>query len=119
MFKILQKTLNTGIVTTAFPAKPATVSSYTRGRPDFDLRAWRDARPAAEICPTGAIRVEDSDGRRQVTVDYGRCVFCGQCAEASDDGAIRITKEFELATRDRQELIITAQYTLHEDGTHR
>jgi Ni,Fe-hydrogenase III small subunit/formate hydrogenlyase subunit 6/NADH:ubiquinone oxidoreductase subunit I len=119
MFKILQKTISTGIVTTAYPGKPAVTSGYTRGRPDFNLGAWRDARPAAEICPTGAIRVEDVERTRQVTIDYGRCVFCGQCADTSTDGAIRMTNECELATTDRQELIITARYVLHSDGTYR
>jgi len=119
MFKILQKTFTTGIVTTAYPAKPAATSGYTRGRPDFNLGLWRDARPAADVCPTGAIRVEDVNRTRHVTIDYGRCVFCGQCEEATDNGAIRITNECELATTDRQELIITAQYALHIDGTHR
>jgi Ni,Fe-hydrogenase III small subunit/formate hydrogenlyase subunit 6/NADH:ubiquinone oxidoreductase subunit I len=119
MFKILQKTFTTGIVTTEYPHKPASVSAYTRGRPDFNLGAWRDARPAAEVCPTGAIQIQDDDHKRQVTIDYGRCVFCGLCAEVSSDGAIRMTNECELATSDRQELMITARYVLHDDGTHR
>jgi Ni,Fe-hydrogenase III small subunit len=54
-----------------------------------------------------------------VTVDYGLCVFCGQCAEASGDGAVRVTAEFELATRDRASLILEADYILNPDGTHR
>lgn len=69
MFKILQKTFKTGIVTASYPKTPAPVSEYFRGRPEFDLERWRDARFAAEACPTGAIAVCDHDGSRQVTVD--------------------------------------------------
>ena len=32
---------------------------------------------------------------------------------------MRITKEFELATADRRSLVLTAEYTLNPDGTHR
>ena len=119
MFKILQKTLTTGIATVAYPDVPAVVSGQFRGRPEFHFASWRDARPAAEACPTGAIVLQDSDsGHRRVTVDYGLCVFCGQCADASPDGAVRVTTEFELATYHRAGLMLIADYSLNPDGTH-
>src|ERR1039458_10334525 len=59
MFKILQKTLTTGIATVAYPDVPAVVSGQFRGRPEFHFASWRDARPAAEACPTGAIVLHD------------------------------------------------------------
>jgi len=106
MFKILQKSFTTGIVTATYPKTPARVSGNFRGRPEFDFERWRDARPAAEVCPTGAITVRDDDGSRQVSVDYGLCVFCGQCADVSTDGAVRVTKDFELAVTDRRDLVL-------------
>jgi len=119
MFKILQKTLTTGIVTVAYPDVPAVISSEFRGRPAFDFRRWNDARPAAAVCPTGAIEIAgDAEGRRRVTIDYGLCTFCGQCAEASADGAVRVTAEFELATHHRAALMLVADYILNPDGTH-
>jgi Ni,Fe-hydrogenase III small subunit/formate hydrogenlyase subunit 6/NADH:ubiquinone oxidoreductase subunit I len=119
MFKILQKTFQTGIVTSSYPNSPAPVSDYFRGRPEFDFAHWPDARPAAEACPTGAIAVCDDDDSRQVAVDYGRCIFCGECAAVSAGGAVRVTKEFELATSDRRALVLTADYGLNPDGSHR
>jgi Ni,Fe-hydrogenase III small subunit/ferredoxin len=119
MFKIIQKTIATGIVTTKYPGEPAQVSDRFRGRPSFNFEKWKDARPAAEVCPTGAISVCDEGDSRQVTVDYGMCIFCGLCAEASSDQAVRITQEFELATADRRNLILTADYSLNADRTHR
>src|SRR6266852_5886266 len=100
MFKIIQKTIHTGIVTKAYPAELANISEHFRGRPHFDFEKWTDARPAAEVCPTGAISLRDSNDSREVTVDYGLCVFCGLCAEASSDKAVRMTQEFELATKE-------------------
>jgi Ni,Fe-hydrogenase III small subunit/formate hydrogenlyase subunit 6/NADH:ubiquinone oxidoreductase subunit I len=119
MFKILQKTVITGTVTANYPAESARISDRFRGRPSFDFDKWRDARPAAEVCPTGAISVSDKGDSRKVTVDYGLCVFCGLCAEASSEQAVRITQEFELATSDRRNLLFTAEYTLNANGTHR
>src|SRR5258708_29516373 len=119
MFKIIQKTIHTGIVTKAYPAELANISEHYRGRPHFDSKKWADARPAAGVCPTGAISLRDSNDSREVTVDYGLCVFCGLCAEASSDKAVRITQEFELATKSRRNLVLTAEYTLNADHTHR
>jgi Ni,Fe-hydrogenase III small subunit/formate hydrogenlyase subunit 6/NADH:ubiquinone oxidoreductase subunit I len=119
MFKILQKTISTGIVTVNYPAEPAKISERFRGRPSFDFDKWKDARPAVEVCPTGAISLSDKDDSRKVTVDYGLCVFCGLCAEAASDQAVRITQQFELATSDRRNLVLTAEYTLNADRTHR
>ncbi len=111
MFKILQKT--------NYPAEPAEIPKHFRGRPSFDFEKWKDARPAAEVCPTGAISLYDKGDSRRVTVDYGLCIFCGLCAEASPDQAVRVTQEFELATSDRRNLVLTAEYKLNADGTHR
>jgi Ni,Fe-hydrogenase III small subunit/formate hydrogenlyase subunit 6/NADH:ubiquinone oxidoreductase subunit I len=119
MFKILNQTFRTGIVTTGYPKTAANVAEGFRGLPKIDFSAWHDALPAAATCPTGAIAVRDQDGLRDVTVDYGLCVFCGLCAEATPEGAIQITPEFALAVDDRQELIVSAQYSLNHDGSHR
>jgi Ni,Fe-hydrogenase III small subunit/formate hydrogenlyase subunit 6/NADH:ubiquinone oxidoreductase subunit I len=114
MFDILRKSLATGVVTTAYPDAPPAVSANNRGRPEIDFARWRDARPAAAICPTGALSVADKDWHRTVTLDLGQCVFCGLCAEI--DAAIRMTPACELAARTRRELITTARYRLRTDG---
>src|SRR5260370_6706501 len=41
------------------------------------------------------------------------------CAKAPADQAVRITQEFELASADRHNLILTAEYSLNADRTHR
>ena len=118
MFNILQKSLSVGLATVDYPRIAPHLAEQFRGCPQFDFAAWSDARPAADACPTGAIAVHDRDGARQVTVDYGRCIFCGECEQASADGAVRMTRQFELAATDRRDLVLTAEYTLHPDGSH-
>jgi Ni,Fe-hydrogenase III small subunit/formate hydrogenlyase subunit 6/NADH:ubiquinone oxidoreductase subunit I len=116
MFEILRKSLETGVVTTRYPATPVEVAPNARGRPEIDWARWLDARPAARVCPTGAIEYADVAGMRTASLDLGKCVFCGLCADV--DQAIRMTNACELATRSRTGLITTASYTLNSDGTH-
>jgi len=59
MFEILRLSLKAGIVTTTYPRTPPEISGNARGRPDIDWVNWKDARPAAVACPTGAIAHED------------------------------------------------------------
>jgi Ni,Fe-hydrogenase III small subunit/formate hydrogenlyase subunit 6/NADH:ubiquinone oxidoreductase subunit I len=118
MFNILRKSLSIGVVTTSYPRTPAEISARARGRPKIDFANWKDARPAANICPTGAISSQDEDQRRTASLDLGKCVFCGLCAEV-DPAAIRMTNEVELACRQRSQLTTVARYELNSDGTHR
>jgi Ni,Fe-hydrogenase III small subunit/formate hydrogenlyase subunit 6/NADH:ubiquinone oxidoreductase subunit I len=128
MFKILQKTFRVGVATADYPRIAPQLAEQFRGCPEFDFDAWSDARPAAEACPTGAIAFRDRDGVRLVTVDYGRCIFCGECEAASAASAVqanedqispvRMSRRFELAATDRRDLVLTAEYTLHPDGSH-
>jgi len=115
MFGILGKSLSTGIVTTRYPAAPLELSQHARGRPEIDWAAWKDARSAAAVCPTGAISLQEADTQRHVRFDLARCTFCGLCAEA--DKAIRMTPACECAARRREELVTSASYFLKSDGT--
>ena len=116
MFKILQKTLRAGTVTQPYPEAAAPLAKGYRGLPEFDFSTWRDARPAAAVCPSGAITVTNAGGSRTVTVDYGRCILCGECAAATPEGAVRVGLNFEAAASDRQSLVISAEYELDAEG---
>jgi Ni,Fe-hydrogenase III small subunit/ferredoxin len=116
MFNVLRQSLNTGVVTTSYPAIPPEVSPLARGRPEIDWAAWKDARPAATICPTGAIACRDGNGGRRAQLDLAKCIFCGLCAEV--DPAIRMTNVCECAASHRTDLVTVADYSLNSDGTH-
>src|SRR3990170_3468161 len=106
MFETLRQSLKTGVVTTSYPQSPAEISSRARGKPEIDWANWKDARPAAAVCPTGAIECRDEPTppttTRNVTLDLGTCIFCGLCADV--DPAIRMTPQCELAAHSRQSL---------------
>jgi Ni,Fe-hydrogenase III small subunit/NAD-dependent dihydropyrimidine dehydrogenase PreA subunit len=116
MFKILQKTLRAGTATQLYPEAEARLAAGFRGLPEFDWANWRDARPAAEACPTGAIAVTDAGGARTVTVDYGRCTLCGECAAVTPEGAVRMGRNFQAVAADRGALVLPAEYRLDGEG---
>src|SRR2546425_8570440 len=114
MFETLRQSLKTGVVTTSYPETPPEVSTRARGKPEIDWANWKDARPAAAICPTGAIEFLDEQTTRTATLDLGKCIFCGLCADV--DKSIRMTNQCELAARRRASLQFTAKYHLAPDG---
>src|ERR1039457_1989080 len=120
MFETLRQSLKIGVVTTSYPATPAEISRRARGKPEIDWANWPDARTAAAVCRTGAIECRDEAGTsartHAATLDLGKCIFCGLCADV--DPAIRMTPQCELAARSRESLRHTARYRLNHDGTH-
>jgi Ni,Fe-hydrogenase III small subunit/formate hydrogenlyase subunit 6/NADH:ubiquinone oxidoreductase subunit I len=116
MFKIRKQAVTNGIITTGYPEIPMEPCPNFRGRPVIDFGKAVDCLPAARVCPTGALSVQDDSGIRIVSLDLGLCIFCGLCAEASPDGTIRMTRESELAVRQRSHLVSRAQYRLDNGG---
>ncbi len=117
MFKILESSFKAGLATTGYPAKGSVIPVEARGGPVIDWPYLRDARRLAEACPTGAIAVGDNALARRVEMDYGKCIFCGECAAA--DQAVQMSGGFELAASARNDLIVSAEYELNPDGSHR
>jgi len=76
----------------------AEVPGIFRGRPVISQEPVNEEELAA-ICPTGAI------GTSPVSIDLGRCTFCGECALAFPE-KIRFTKDYKLATNVRARLVI-------------
>ncbi len=69
-----------------------------RGRPIISNRKV-DGDTLVNLCPTGAITASP------VTLDLGKCTFCGQCARMFPE-KILFTKDYKLSTNERDRLII-------------
>jgi Ni,Fe-hydrogenase III small subunit/NAD-dependent dihydropyrimidine dehydrogenase PreA subunit len=74
------------------------VPGIFRGRPVISTEPADVAR-LVEICPTGAISPDP------VSIDMGKCVFCGECQFAFP-GKIKFTKDYRISSGTREGLII-------------
>lgn len=76
----------------------AEVPGIFRGRPLIS-NAEVDVQALIDLCPTEAIRANP------VSIDLGKCTFCGECAMAFPD-KIMFTKDYKLATNYREGLVV-------------
>jgi Ni,Fe-hydrogenase III small subunit/ferredoxin len=93
--------LRDGVVTTRWPARPDPYAEDWRGPATIIGSALPDGDLAA-ICPTGAISVGPD---RQVRLDQGRCVLCGQCVAQRPD-LFTWSRGAQVATLTRTRLVV-------------
>jgi Ni,Fe-hydrogenase III small subunit len=69
-----------------------------RGRPEISL-AKVDEQALVNICPLGAISANP------VSLDMGKCAFCGECAFAFPE-KIKFTTDYKISSNIRENLIV-------------
>ncbi len=71
-----------------------------RGFPVIDESKYSgDWRKITDVCPSGAIKMNP------ISIDLGKCVFCGECERVSD-GAIKFTNKHKTGSIERDHLIV-------------
>ena len=104
MIKALLARIKEGCRTGAFPPATPSLPPEFRGRREIDAdTSEEDVKKMKAVCPVESA-LNFSDGA--ATIDMGRCIFCGRCAEASSK--IRFTKEYRLGVFNREDLIVKA-----------
>ena len=108
----IRKGLETGIVTTRYPARPEAMPSNFRGKLELDASRCTigdGCDACGRVCLPNALRVEgdrDHHAPRRWTLDYARCVMCGLCVAACPTDALTMSAEYELAARRHKDLQI-------------
>ncbi len=100
MLTAILTSLRTGVVTIRYPKDPARPPERFRGAPRVRGGSPLVELPPASVCPSGAITCEAG-----VSIDHGRCIFCGRCAQQAAGGAIELGRQVELASRKRERLV--------------
>ena len=102
MISLLRARLRQGRQTLDFPAGPVPLPERFRGRPVLDgSKCQEGCRACVAVCPTEAIRTDP------LAIDLGACLFCAACQEACLTGAVSYTPDYRLATRVREDLVVS------------
>lgn len=93
-----------------------TLTDEFRGRPCLTATDdSSDIEAAAALCPTGAITTSP------LTLDLGRCLFCGECALRAPRN-IRFTNDYKIGSTSREALVVTpstTQIDFHTEGVRK
>jgi NADH-quinone oxidoreductase subunit I len=107
------------IVTVQYPYETLKIPARFRGHIEL-VRDPQSGKPKCFVCklcekacPSDCITVEGikPEGAKRKTVtqyrlDFTKCSLCGSCVEACRDGAIRFSKEYNLAGLSKDEFIM-------------
>jgi len=117
------------IVTVQYPHETLKIPPRFRGH----IELVRDPQTGAakcfvcklceKACPSDCITVEGvkpEGGKRKTVTDYRldftKCSLCGSCVEACRDGAIRFSREYNLAGLSKEEFIMDLFKRLEEQS---
>ncbi|TCP97229.1 hydrogenase-4 component H [Cricetibacter osteomyelitidis] len=106
MFKLLKTVFKTGDATTKYPFKPYEVDPDFRGKPELNADQCIVCGACTIACPANALTMNTNpvENNRTWSLFLGRCIFCGRCEEVCPTKAIRLTQDFELSVKNKQDL---------------
>jgi Ni,Fe-hydrogenase III small subunit/Pyruvate/2-oxoacid:ferredoxin oxidoreductase delta subunit len=97
--------LRFGKASTRWPAGADDGQAGVLGMPRYrSERVTTSSAVCAEVCPTNAIEYSEDGGEPRLVVDYGRCIACQLCVEASPNGEMEASKDWAFGVRERADL---------------
>ncbi|MBR2783396.1 MAG: 4Fe-4S binding protein [Firmicutes bacterium] len=102
------KNLFTRTSTVPYPREELHYPAGYRGRVSFDPASCTGCRSCIADCPARAITIVDTGregkDRYECHLNFGRCVYCGQCADICPGGSLKMTAEPTPPVLSRKEL---------------
>ena len=95
-------------VTLEYPEKRLTPPEQFRGKPV--VINCIGCKTCIKVCPAKAISIKNDE----VIFDLNKCIFCGNCMYYCPKGAVKLTSEYELASANKENLILA--YKLQKEG---
>lgn len=93
-------------VTLEYPEKKSELSEVFRGKHKWHSDKCLGCKVCEKVCPAGAIKIEKFEDKLSCKIDYKKCIFCGNCKYYCKKEAISMQKEYELATDNKNDLIV-------------
>ena len=117
------------IVTVQYPHQALKIPARFRGHielvrnPETGKAICFACKLCERACPSDCITVEGAklDGAKKKSVtayqlDFTRCSLCGACVEACRDGAIRFSRDYNLASTSKEEFVMDLFKRLEDEG---
>jgi formate hydrogenlyase subunit 6/NADH:ubiquinone oxidoreductase subunit I len=102
--------------TREYPAVKVEAAVGFRGRHILDPEKCISCGLCEKDCPAKAIELVEVAGKRMPMFYLDRCVFCYQCVEACPREAIKLSPNFELATTDKQGMLVKPEEFISKKG---
>jgi len=83
--------------------KKAVIIPQFRGVPEITLPQAGPGFNADTVCPTNAVT------KAPLSIDLGKCVFCGDCARACKNNEILFTSHYKMSTDAPEKLTVTKE----------
>nr|YP_009426569.1 NADH dehydrogenase subunit I [Diplazium striatum]ASU95217.1 NADH dehydrogenase subunit I [Diplazium striatum] len=102
---------NRSPITIQYPYEKILSSERFRGRIHFEFDKCIACEVCVRVCPINLpivdwILTKDIKKKRlrNYSIDFGVCIFCGNCVEYRPTNCLSMTEEYELSSYDRHEL---------------
>jgi Ni,Fe-hydrogenase III small subunit/NAD-dependent dihydropyrimidine dehydrogenase PreA subunit len=113
MFRIIAKSLRTGILTEPLPLADRPPFGFPR----IDFSSCTACDECARACPTGAIGVSaPGPDRRKLTLSYAACIQCRECVAGCPEHAVSASHEAEIVAYTRDQLAVGAWFEVDAAG---
>jgi Ni,Fe-hydrogenase III small subunit/formate hydrogenlyase subunit 6/NADH:ubiquinone oxidoreductase subunit I len=99
MHKMFRKIIKYPRLTVNYPTVPFD-SKFLTGKPVIDPELCNRCGECIKRCPTSAIVLDKQKNDMGINLD--ECIFCSLCEDVCPKKAVGMSKEFELAEKDRQ-----------------